>query len=179
MQFQQVYMISENIMRTSLKDFFWPIAQRRFGRQKLIDLNKREGWLCRFLEKGLVLEAKILISKNDYADWPNPHRTQNTNTLSSELSFHDSIEFKLSAPALKVKHPAEIAEDIRKKIYISERFGEQADLIWAAQYFEPGSDRSSMYYILGFDRKIQSSDNLIIEQIKAELSLLNDVVLLY
>lgn len=176
LEFSDVYIISETIRRSGLSDFFWPIEQRKFKRQKLIDLNKREGWICRFLEHGLVLDAKILVNKADYADWPEQHRTQNSNTLTSELTFHEKFEFAYSSQALKIKFPAEEAEAVRKKIYISEHFGDRADGIWAAQYFEAGNDRSFMYYILGFEREIKEKDLIILETIRSELLTLKNIV---
>ena len=176
LEFSDVYIISEIIRRSALGDFFWPIEQRRFKRQKLIDLNKREGWICRFLENGLKLDAKILISKADYVDWPVQHRTQNSNTLASELTFHEKFEFAYSSQALKIRFPAEDAEAVRKKIYISDHFGERADEIWAAQYFEGGYDRRFMYYILGFEREIKEKDLIILETIRSELLTLKNIV---
>ena len=175
LEFSDVFIISETIRRSDLKDFFWPLEQRRFGRQKLIDRNKREGWICRFLDKGLLLDAKILISKSDYAEWPAQHRTQNSNTLTSELTFHEKFEFPYSSQALKVKHPAEAAEAVRKIIYVSEHFGDRADGLWAAQYFESGSDRKFMFYVLGFDREVNEKDLIILETIRSELLTLQNV----
>lgn len=177
LEFSDVFIISETIRRSGLTGFFWPLEQRRFGRQKLIDRNKREGWICRFLEKGLLLEAKILISKADYAEWPAQHRTQNTNTLTSELTFHEKFVFPYSSQALKVKHLAAEAEAVRKKIYISEHFAERADGLWAAQYFEAGSDRKFMYYVLGFERELNEKDLIILETIRSELLTLQNVEL--
>lgn len=176
LEFSDVYIISETIRRSGLKEFFWPFEQRKFARQKLIDRNKREGWICRFLEKGLMLDAKILISKADYADWPTQHRTQNSNTLTSELTFHEKFKFSYTSQVLKIKFPAEDAEIVRKKIYISEHFGVRADDIWATQYFESGSDRRFMFYLLGFDREINEKDLIILETIRSELLTLKNVV---
>lgn len=176
LQFSDVFVISETIRRAGLKDFFWPLEQRRFGRQKLIDRNMREGWICRFLENGLLLDAKILVSKADYAEWPAQHRTQNSNTLTSDLTFHEKFEFSYSSHALKLKFPAELAEAVRKKIYISQHFGDRADGIWAAQYFEAGGDRRFMYYIFGFERETNEKDLIIVETIRSELLNMENVV---
>lgn len=178
LHFQNVFIISETIRRPSLTEYFWPLEQQRFGRKKLIDLNKREGWVCHFVEKGLGLDAKLIISKEDYTEWPQQHRTLNANTIKSELTFHDQIEFEFSTPALTLQHLAADAEPVRKTVYISERYGERADGIWAAQYFPPAADRNTMYYNLGFTRETQPEDLHALNLIRSALSGLENVTLL-
>lgn len=174
LKFNDVYVISERIIRHDLNAYFWPSEQKNLLRESAFGANKKEGWLCNFLENGLSLDVEILISKFDYMDWPKSHRTQNTNTIKSELVFHEQIEYKLSEPVLKIKHLARDAENIRKKIYVSNRFGKNAHHIWAAQYFapdfEPAANRDYMFYALGFNRSISNDDQTILSEIMKDLS---------
>lgn len=175
-QFQNVFIISEEICRDNLQVSFWPIEYRRFKRQKLIDENKREGWACRFLNNGLLLDSKIFIHQDDYKLWPENHKTLNINTRRSELEFFEKYEEIFSEPALVVEHPAELAENVRKKIYISERFKEQAHMVWAAQLFETREKRERMKYYLGFDREITTNDRVILKEIESGLLELRGVL---
>ena len=74
-----------------------------------------------------------------------------------------------------LERAADAAEEVRKKIYISEHFKERADRLWAAQYFEKGSDRNFMYYVLGFDRELNEKDLIILETIRSALATLNNL----
>lgn len=163
--FHDTYVIKEIIQRKSLTDYFWPVEQRTYKRKKLRDLNKREGWICNFLNKGLTLELKILISKNDYLDWPEDHRIPNLNVISSELLFYPELTISLENPVICFEHAVANAEDIRKKIYISNHFGARADNIWAAQLVDP-DNRLKMKFSMGFNRDVSTNDLETIDILK-------------
>lgn len=177
-KFYDVFIISEKIERKSTEEFFWPNEVRKFKRQKLIDQNKREGWICRFLNGGLLLEADIIISKNDYKDWPENHITPNPNITKSELNFHANFEINIANPVLHFTHAAQDAEAIRKKIYISQRFGAEAHHITAAQYFENPQNKAVMNFVLGFERSQSSSDKKVIESILSDLKMFDHIELI-
>lgn len=172
-KFQNIYVINETITRKSLNDFFWPQETFNFVRQALTDENKREGWYCDFTNQGLSLELKILISSQDYAHWPK-NRPQNPNVVSSEVKHFAEFEIKTLEPAIRLRSPASMAETLRKKIYISSRFGEQADKMWAAQYFN-STTKDFMIYEMGFNRELQSLDIEILASIKSEISELHGI----
>ncbi|MBY0554296.1 hypothetical protein K2P97_07190 [bacterium] len=172
--FQNIYVIDETITRKSLNDFFWPQETFNFTRQALTDQNKREGWYCEFTNNGLSLVLKILISSEDYTHWPKAQRPQNPNIVSSEVRLFPEFQIKTSEPALRLRSPASMAEILRKKIYLSSRFGESADKMWAAQYFNSPT-KDFMIYEMGFNREMQASDIEILASIKSEISELQGI----
>lgn len=165
LNFKNVYVISETVIRKNLESSFWPEEYRTYRRQALIDQNKREGWYCDFENHGLRLQVKIIISENDYRDWPPDHRTNNLNTIRSDLQLHDEFSIELNNIQLQIVHSPQIAEEIRKKIYLSNHFKERSDSIWAAQYFELGQ-RDQMHFAIGFKREMLQEDALNIDEIK-------------
>lgn len=177
-QFSDVYVISEIIERKSTSDFFWPTEVRKFRRQPLIDQNKREAWVCKFMNQGLLLDAKIVISKDDYQHWPQSHLTDNPNITSSHLSFHQNYELEVPTPALHFIHLGSEAEFWRKKIYISKRFGSNAHQIFATQFFQNSADKNLMNFALSFERKIDEVDLQKLQEIKLELKQFDNVKLI-
>ena len=177
LKFSQIFIISETILRRTIEEPFWPNEQRTYQRQKVIDQNKREGWICDFLNQGLQLDLKILIRKNDYSSWPTEHKTENVNTIKSELTFRDNIVFELPQILLKIRHRSADAEQFRKKIYISKCFGERAHQIWAAQFVD-ANDRSQMFFLLGFRRDADVEDISILTEIKKTISLFDGAEIL-
>lgn len=174
---KNIYVIKETIIRKTLNDHYWPTEQRNFKRQKLIDANKREGWIGHFLNNGLTIEGQILISKNDYAEWPKEHKTKNINVISSELLYFEEFSFELNNPALVVRHASGLAEEFRKNIYISAKFRENADRVWAAQFFDDPESRDTMLFTIGFDRPRSRLDDEILGKIKIDaLSLKGQII---
>lgn len=178
LEFKNIYILNETVLRKSLSSYFWPDEQKNLQREALVNLNKKEAWLCSFLEKGLRLDIKIIISKTDYANWSQVVRLQNANTVKSEFTFHDHIKYVFPEPILTIQHLAQDVEAVRKKIYVSNRFNEKAHQLWAAQYFMPASDRKYMLYMLGFNRTLLEEDEITLSKIKEDLLLLKNVRLL-
>jgi hypothetical protein len=177
LNFNRVQVIAETIIRKDINSSFWPNEQRTYKRQALIDKNLREGWICNFENHGLRLEIKIIISEHDYSSWPQDHRTENLNTIRSDLRFYEEFSEELDNVILHIVHKSEIAEDLRKKIYLSNHFKDKCDKIWAAQYFENGN-REEMHFSIGFNRELLPEDLVILEEIKKiALSIQGAVVL--
>lgn len=171
LEFTNVYSLEETIVRKSLDDYFWPMTERVSARESLITANKKEAWFCDFLDSGLQLDITILISEADFELWSPHYQKHNSNTKKSVLTYHQIFTFAHKAPLLAFEHKNELAEPVRKKIYVSDRFKGSADQIWAAQYFDPQkSNRAYMRYALGFNRDIVDLDRKILSEIKNDIS---------
>ncbi|MFZ3229652.1 MAG: hypothetical protein WA160_05575 [Pseudobdellovibrio sp.] len=164
--FKKIGLLRHAIKRKSLNDFYWPdIYKNLKSNQLLLQRKWFEGWICNFCEKGLGLQVTYFVTKDQLENWDDD-RKNNINITTEELQFYDSYEFIIPEYQLSILHNIKEAEGVRKEVYISDKFKENADQMWAAQFFLNDDPDPRMIYCLGFDREISDADFEIVNNLK-------------
>ena len=174
--FKNTWVLRQTMERKNLQEYYWPTVYLTPKRDYyLLRRQWFEGWYCDFIGNGLKLEIIYFISESQLPNWPEL-KNNNPAVIQSELTFHPTYTFETPCAALTIIHDLENAERLRKEIYISEKFKETADHVWAAQFFLNETVDSKLLYALGFKRDLTSHDQTILADLA---TLLRDLQVIY
>lgn len=149
LEFDNVYLFSEIAKRNKLNELYWPNQEKIcFNDEDIVNKNWHQGWHCCFSDKGLQLEINSILTEEQYQ-----YRTKNNLSIQkNKCEFHKKYSFKLQNIEVLFKIQSQYFEKARKEFYISELFGDLADKIWSAEFFDPVNVNQA-YFFLGFERK--------------------------
>lgn len=163
--FNKIIKVEQVVRRGNLTSFFWPELYKNPQREGFI-LKREwyEGWFCEFKNRGLELHIQYFLTDKQNSNWPTFEI--NPNIKRTTLNKPGPHTIVMPPPALLFKHSAQQAEAIRKAVYLSDKFLENADAIWASQFYEEDSNASEMIYGMGFFRETSPEDIAIVNEIK-------------
>lgn len=161
-KWNNIYIFNDVAKRESLQDYYWPSNEGLYFNEDLIVNRKwHDGWFCQFTNKGLRLDIQSILTEEQYQ-----YRLVHNLGIKPELcEFRHEFQMKMNDVAVAMEFESQYIEQVRKNIYLSKLFGENANQMWAAQFFEneTGAKKAKMY--LGFNREITAQDLKCISEI--------------
>ena len=155
--------IEETMTRSDLQSYYWPQGQADKTDSDLITKGEYfEAWRCHFMDQGLTMKIEYFVSESQIKNWP-ASPGPNPNIKKIEKTKYDEITLETARAEIEISYPKEMIETVRKHFYISQRFGPNADKIWAAQVYD---HNGKGLYQLGFNRPVTKEDQKILEELR-------------